>query len=247
MNICIYSPIWELTEIFDETLEEHGENCFKFRTTSLLVDFLKNTKSNPDLLLLDYTSFNHDYYNIYNSLKKINKMFPIIFFNDPCLTIPKRTNHWILELKIIYEYTDKDLLDRYKKVFEIIEQIVEDPNLKPYIPLMQEALPFPQLKSKKKQFFLEINKNTSLSILYFKDRNKLPQNLFYLLNLFYDNRENGLTLTEIIELYKKDNKQISLSSLKVEISQLKHIIEADKDCGFFFLKRSDKYIILFYS
>ena len=53
MTICIYSPILELAEVIAENIEETGEVCFKFSTSSSLTEFLTSIKHLPDLLILD--------------------------------------------------------------------------------------------------------------------------------------------------------------------------------------------------
>ena len=48
----------------------------------------------------------------------------------------------------MYNITEKSQLEKYKQIFEKIETIVESPELKRYIPLMQTPLPFPKNESK---------------------------------------------------------------------------------------------------
>ena len=87
-------------------------------------------------------------------------------------------------------------LDKYKQVFEKIEAIVESPELKRYIPLMQTPLPFPKNESKTKTLFSKLQIDTSLSLLNFKKRCNLAENLYYLLLIFYNNRETPLSIEE---------------------------------------------------
>lgn len=246
MTICIYSPILELAEVIAENIEETGEVCFKFSNSSSLAEFLTSIKHLPDLLILDYTCYNHEFFNIQPTLKSINKLFPVIFYNDPCLIHPKRSLHWETQLKLMYNITEKEQLEKYKQIFEKIETIVESPELKRYIPLMQTPLPFPKNESKTKTLFSKLQIDTSLSLLNFKKRCNLAENLYYLLLLFYNNRETPLSIEEIIELYKKDKKQITEQSLRVSISRLKSKIAEDKENSFFIHKQNNKYKIEFF-
>ena len=74
MTICIYSPILELAEVIAENIEETGEVCFKFSNSSSLTEFLTSIKHLPDLLILDYTCYNHEFFNIQPTLKSIIKL-----------------------------------------------------------------------------------------------------------------------------------------------------------------------------
>ena len=65
-------------------------------------------------------------------------------------------------------------------------------------------------------------------ITAFRDRTKLPKNLFYLLSLFQKNKDVPMRLENIIEIYKNDGKEMTEKSLKVLISKLKNLIRADK-------------------
>ncbi|MBR2106581.1 MAG: hypothetical protein IJ937_04895, partial [Treponema sp.] len=69
MNVCIYTPILELAEILTQKIESTGQNCFKFNSQESLVEFLASVKYLPDLLILDYTTINHNLFNIYTELQ----------------------------------------------------------------------------------------------------------------------------------------------------------------------------------
>ena len=246
MIICIYSQIQELSEVIAENIESLGECCFKFSNELSLTEFLSSVKNLPDLLILDYNCFNHEIFDLPGTLRSINKLFPVIFHNDPCLIHPKRSLHWQMQIKLIYDVTNEEQLESYLKVFEEIEKIVESPELKPYIPLMQTPLPFPQKESKTKRLFEKLQIDTTLSLQNFKKRTNLPENLYYLLQLFYNKREQFISIQEIIEEYKKNNKTITEASLRVSISRLKKKLAEDKENTFFLHKQNDKYKIAFY-
>ena len=99
---------------------------------------------------------------------------------------------------------------------------------------------------KTKTLFSKLQIDTSLSLLNFKKRCNLAENLYYLLLIFYNNRETPLSIEEIIDLYKKDKKQITEQSLRVSISRLKSKIAEDKENSFFIHKQNNKYKIEFF-
>ena len=171
-------PYFRISRSYCRKHRRNWEVCFKFSTSSSLTEFLTSIKHLPDLLILDYTCYNHEFFNIQPTLKSINKLFPVIFYNDPCLIHPKRSLHWETQLKLLYNITEKEQLDKYKQVFEKIEAIVESPELKRYIPLMQTPLPFPKNESKTKTLFSKLQIDTSLSLLNFKKRCNLAENLY---------------------------------------------------------------------
>ena len=245
MNVCIYTPILELAEILTRKIESTGQNCFKFNSQSSLIEFISSVKYLPDLLILDYTSINHNLFNIYTELNSINKLFPIIFFNDPCLISKDRIKHWKTILDFYSQNRDESLEHEYDIVLKTIKEIIESPSLKPFIPLMQDPLPFPEELSINNKLLKLISNNNETSILHLKKRINLPDSLFYLLQLLYDNKEKGLTIEEIIELYKKDNKYLSVASLRVTISKLKKILTEDSDSQYVLHKQNNRYKIEF--
>ena len=185
----------------------------------------------PDLLLLDYTSFNHDIFNIYVYLKKINKKFPVVFYNDPCLTRSTRSLHWKSLLELTLSESKQDLA-KYDTVFSTLEELIDSAEFSPYVSLLQPPKKVPESLIKDKYTLQFLRDSSDDCILSFKERNKLPYNLFYLLRLLQMNKDYALKLKQIIEMYEMEGKKISEKSLKVLISQLKRRIRADKDCEF---------------
>lgn len=81
-------------------------------------------------------------------------------------------------------------------------------------------------------------------IFEFRDKVKLPNNLFYLLKIFQQNKNYPLTIEDIQKYYTKDEKKISENSLKVLISNLKHKIKDDDDCKFIISQNNKLYTFL---
>lgn len=245
MNVCIYTPILELAEILTQKIESTGQNCFKFNSQESLVEFLASVKYLPDLLILDYTTINHNLFNIYTELQSIDKLFPIIFYNDPCLVSKDRTKHWKTIIDFFIQKKEDSFEEDYITVFSIIKKVIESPSIRPYIPLMQQPLQFPEELSLRNKIFDKISKQNDDSITLLKKRIKIPDNLFYLLKVLYENKEKGLTLEEIIECYKKDDKSLTINSLRVFISKLKKLLSEDSESQYLLLKVNNKYKIEF--
>lgn len=232
MTIYIYSTQLEIGQIISDHLTSLGNLCFFFSTTQHLTASLANLKDYPDLLILDYTTFNHDLFNVREYFNDNKMELPIIFYNDPCITKTTRPKHWLSQIKLLQNISKVEDFTSYESVFNNLAELIEDKAISPYIKLMQHPLPIPDYL-KKVTLNLSTIKNTfndNLDI-FIKNVN-LPKNLIYLLKIFQKNQTFPLSLNEIQNIYKIDNKQITETSLKVLISKLRGEIEKDPSCQF---------------
>lgn len=224
MTIIFLTLQPEICHIFANNLPDH--TCFVFSQPENFLSIIRNMKNPPDLLVLDYTLFNHDIFNIYEQMEDECTHIPAIFYNEPCTSKLSRAKFW----EYIIKYEDcfnKDLdTSIYVPVFEVIQKIVEDPDLSAYIPLMQKPKPLPQNFLKHNLFSRQEVFNTLEKQLYTLHHTQgMTPSKFYLLQLFYQNLDKYITLEQIQEEYKKDNREISISSLKVQISRLRTIMK----------------------
>ena len=72
MKIFIYSTQREISQIISDHLSFKGNHCIPFETPEDLSSLIKTMKEGPDLLILDYLTYNHDIFNIYSYLREIN-------------------------------------------------------------------------------------------------------------------------------------------------------------------------------
>ena len=241
MKIFIYSPRREISQVIADNLTGKTNHCIVFEKLDDLSGLIRSMAKGPDLLILDYTTYNHELFNVYEYLKKIHKYFPVIFYNDPCITRSTRAAHWKSMLQITqlsYENQDFNYLD---DIFAKLEELVKSKELAPYIPLLQPPAPVPPSMIKDKYTLQYLKDNSDDCITSFRDRNKLPNNLYYLLNLLQKNKAMPLKVSDIIELNEKDEKKISAKSLKVLISRLRNMIRHDKDCEFLIYHEKEYY------
>ena len=246
MKIFIYSPQREISQIISDHLSGKTNHCIVFEKLDDLSSLIRSMAEGPDLLILDYLSYNHELFNIYAYLKKIQKQFPVIFYNDPCITRSSRIAHWKSMLEITqnsYENKDFSYLD---EVFTKLEELILSKELSPYISLLQPPAKVPDSMIKDKYTLQYLKDNSDDCITSFRERNKLPNNLFYLLSLFQKNKDYPIKLQRIIELYEEYEKKISEKSLKVLISRLKSLIRADKECGFLINQEKETYRFIRY-
>lgn len=241
MRVFIYSPQYEISYILSEALTDCNTMCIPFRKISHIQDTIHNSKTNPDLIILDYLSFNHDAFSIVYRMMDENVRVPIVFYNDPVMIKKTRIGHWkemILRLQPCREIIDDN---KYDPIFIKLQNLVESDELRPYLPLMTKPLEIPK-EMIKDNFTLQYMKEKKGDFIYeFKKRTNLPENLFYLLALLHSNRDKALSYTDISDLYKEDERKISYESLKVMMSKLKSAIRNDKQCNFIIGKKDNKF------
>lgn len=241
MTVYIYSTQYEIGEIICDHLSSLKHLCFNFRTTSDLTIGLHNLKIYPDLLILDYLSFNHDLFNLYNHFYTENIKIPVMFYNDPFITATTRAKHWLSQIQLLQSYCKLSDIQSYKNIFAEIQKIIESEELRPYIKLMQTPLPMPSHLQKTPLTLNNIQELQNDYINDFKERAKLPNNLFYLLSLMQQNKEMSLTAEDIKKLYERDGKSITEKSIKVLISKLRTEIYKDKKCKFILSNKDGLY------
>lgn len=246
MVIFIYSPQRDISQIISDHLSEKGNICFVFTNQNEIITALKNLLKRPDLVILDYMCFNHDSFNIFQHFKEHNLLVPVLFYNDPCLTVPSRAEHWRFQIEKNQQHYIHRNLDSCQQTLNDLEQLIEAKEFKKYVSLLQPPQKLPK-ELIKDSFTLEYIQNNENDCIYsFKNRNNLPNNLFYLLKIFQEHKTTPITLEEIIEIYNDDKKTISETSLKVLISTLKNKIRKDKECKFFILSEKNTYRFIKY-
>ncbi len=245
MRVYIHSPQVEIAEIIADHLREEKHTCYVYRDFMELFVSIINQKTPPDLLIMDYLSYNHDNYSIMETFDEKKISLPVLFYNEPFLNRSTRAKHWKSQISLLQNLSDEIDLNTYDDIFLSLQNLIESKELRPYISLLQKPLPLPPELIKNKITLKFIKENQDDCICSFKERNKLPNNLFYLLQIFQKHRKIGLTLEDIVKEYQKDGKTISPESLKVLISRLKTSIRKDSDCNFLILheKKTYKFIV----
>lgn len=248
MTIYIYLPQPDIGQIiFDELSAASQDNlCFLFLSPGELSKTVFNQKTLPDLLILDYVSINHDLFNLYNYAKNHDLNFPVIFYNDPCLTKSTRAKHWMSQITLLKNYKKDTDLTLYEPVFQVLQDLIESEELSPYINLMQKPKPLPNYLKRKTFTLNNIIKKNNDGIEDFKNRVNLPKNLYFLLKIFQKYKETPLSIEKIQDVYESEDKKISPQSLKVLISNLRGEIKKDKNCNFLISNEEGFYYFIKY-
>lgn len=249
MVVYLYSFQKDVIKIIADELESLGHTCVTFTDQSALFCAFSNREKAPDLLAADYTVWNHDLFPFMEYLEEQNFFQPFIYYNEPCLIVPKRSLHWEQILKLLItrfpmenSKVEQKFIHSYRPLFEQIEAIVESKALSKYIPLMKAPDPIPDhIPLKNSYNYMNQNIIIRESIYDFQERVNLPKNLFFLLNMFTSNLNEILTPTQIINYYKDHSKKMTLESLKVLISNLRKYIKNDRFCRYVLLSKGPNY------
>lgn len=237
MIIIFYTTQPEVCHIIAEKLSNHS--CFIFTRQDLVYSAVDNMINPPDLLVLDYLVYNHSSFNVYHFMHDNNKEIPLIFYNDPCIITSTRTLFWLHFLEMNYPDTIDFSNEEFINVLKKIEETVESNELKPYIKLMQQPKPFPEYM-RRTEFYGHVIETNSPDIIYrFKDDTKMPNNLFYLLEILFEYRDRTVSLDEIRERYTKHYRKISETSLKVHLSELNTLMKNNENFDFVLIKKKD--------
>ncbi len=241
MRVYLFSPQKGIAEIIADHLRAEDHDCLVINKIEDVFLRISNEIKKPDLLVLDYLSYNHDTFNIIKNLNDYNVYLPTIFYNDPCLVRSNRIRHWRSQVQLLQCKDERKDLDFFDKIFKSIQDFVESEEMRPYISLMQIPKKLPDRLLKQQITMDTIKDNISDGILAFKKRSKLSNSLYYLLEIFQKNKNCLISIGDILKEYSRDGKQMTQDSLRVLISKLRNGIRKDKACPFIIVKEKDCY------
>lgn len=229
MTVYLCSTQPDIFRFLANKIEKLGHFCLLFTDYTNMQNTLLKSNYLPDLVLIDYMTENHLLTtNPYEKIDKDKLYLPLIFYNDPCIAKGARASVWA---DIVKNCCNKDYLPEGKyiptekamnEVLELVADFVESEQFSPYIYLMQKPLPFPE--SFTTDFLYEkftYNKNHYKTIDGFQKETNLPENLFILLQIFFDHKDDLLSIVDLIELYTEKKSRITQASLKVMLSNLR--------------------------
>jgi len=225
-----------------DRLSEHF--CHVFTDLDKFYNAFKNLHNPPDLFVIDYSMYNHEIFNLTNYMDNVRYRIPSIFYNDPCIIAGNRPDHWQHIIRITYGYKDTQNPDEYYEVYKIIASVVEDPDISQYIPLMQKPKMLPENFYVTKMYRDTSLKEARRRLLDFKLKTKMPDNLFFIMELLYINEDKALPLEEIQKEYSEQIRSITKESLIVQISKLKKIIKNNPEANYAIIRQKSGYRLL---
>lgn len=228
-------------EVFDAT-------CLVFNKMNTLIDSILESPYTPDLIAVDFMSFRHDFFNVYDYMKSFNRLFPLIFYNDPLAPEGQRTEYW--SGCILFSGYEADI-QPLRKYLILLEELIESPQFGPYISLIQKPLPYPyaneDTKTNSNVFANEVNpeyKQTGKLIYSLRKKYSIPQGVFNLFEFLYKNLGNDISIEELINLYGGYKKKATLNSLKIALSRLRKTLESITEVQLDLLSTSNGYKLI---
>ena len=131
-------------------------------------------------------------------------------------------------------------------MFTKIAEVVEDPEISQYIPLLQKPKMLPENFFVTKMYMDTSLKEAKTRLYEFKVKAEIPENLFFLMELLYIKCEEPITLEELQKTYSEYANNISLNSLKVNLSKVRKILKDNPDQRLELIKRRDGYKMISY-
>ena len=107
MRIFIYARQHEISQIISDHLSEKGNLCFAFANQPDVSMAVRNQKKLPDLMILDYTLYNHDILLSSCSMKHINLLITLQQQNNisSTMTITNTLNIYVICF-YLYDYVE---------------------------------------------------------------------------------------------------------------------------------------------
>lgn len=202
--------------LISNRLKNHS--CYIYSDIKILSQILKTGTFKPDLIIADYTLYNHDIFNVYDTLKKIRNPIPLIFYNDPCIIGNSKSFHWKYMINFIYP-EERNNPDKFTQIFKELEQIVESQDLKPFMQLNPQ--PKDLTTHEYAKMLLDNTTDDDNIIQNINDKLKLNRTYYLILKILYETKNTQIKLSEIEKELEKNNIYINCNSLKVEISKLR--------------------------
>ena len=102
---------------------------------------------------------------------------------------------------------------------------------------MQKPRPLPKDFYVTKMYKEASMKESNNRLISFKLKTKIPENLYFLMELLYRSQNIALSLEELQNQYADELRDIKISSLKCQISKLRRILDDNPEYKFTIVKR----------
>ncbi|MBP3708999.1 MAG: helix-turn-helix domain-containing protein [Treponema sp.] len=223
MTIYFYTLQRKVCRKIADILEDNHHTCCIYIDPDEFYNAILNMKTYPDLLLLDYLSFNHDTFNIYRYMQEAGALIPLIFYNDPFpVNRVMRVLHWQMMLNIYYS-NDKTIdMHLYIPVFNQIAYALESEQVKPYVSLLQPPKQYPESNAtfEKDMLLKKIGRDARMF------ENFLPESLFRIFKIFYAHSVSPLRIDQLQKLLAKEGVKITKQSVYSTICRLRKHLNA---------------------
>lgn len=224
MKILLVIPHHFIASVIATACEHDGNTCIIISSLSDFFIIVENMNQETDLIVFDYLIFNHDSFNIYRYMKKINRRVPIIFYNDPFPQSGTRHIYW--EAMLYNFHPDFFQAKRYRKILKLIASTVESEYLRQYVPLLQQPRPEPALQSEISKKTVSLQPQTELE--YLGKYLQLSGTLFLLFEVLYKNRNTTINAAAIRAKMTKSGMPIKTATIYALVKRLREKLTASE-------------------
>ena len=212
MTLYFYTAHRSACEKIAKALEREGHICSICTNCDDFYKAVLNTKTRPDLLLLDHLTCDSNICNIYRYMREVRRLIPLIVYNTPFpCGCDARIKHWIMTLNLYYGRTPAFDAAAYLPVLKTIAQAVEADGTSPAACTLHGS-------NCEKEKTDTLGRSGSALIEY---KQKLPASLFSVFEILYDNRTAALSIPELQILLQERGVHTKQGTIYSHISRLR--------------------------
>ncbi|MBQ9495563.1 MAG: hypothetical protein IJR50_08005 [Treponema sp.] len=217
MTIYFYTRQRTVCRKIADALEENEHTCCIYTDFNDFYDAILNMKRCPDLLLLDYFTFDHDAFNVYRYMRDIKCLIPLIFYDNPFPSNRvKRISHWCMILNLFYSDVENINVASYVPVFNQIATTLELNDVKSHAALLHA----------KSQY----EKNTASKACTYEPATEykmlLPCALYRVFKILHAQHGNAISTTQIKQLLADEGIDKKIASIYSDICRLKKYLNS---------------------
>ena len=214
MTFYFYTKHRKACKKITKALEENGHTCNTYINSDEFYKSILKIKTCPDLLLIDYLTYDHSIFNIYRYMHDIGCSIPLLFYNSP---FPKdadsRLKHWIMALNLHYGHIGSLDIDSLFPPLKTIAETVETHGTKPHISLDRISRTAGFSKDEKDR-----TRQEALLAVYKK---QLSASIFSVFEILFTNEGRAVSIPELQILLQKRGVHTKQGTIYSHISRLR--------------------------
>ena len=235
MTFYFYTKHRKASKKITKALEDNGHTCNTYINSDEFYKSILKIKTCPDLLLIDYLTYDHSIFNIYRYMHDIGCSIPLLFYNSP---FPKdadsRLKHWIMALNLYYGHIGSLDIDSLFPPLKTIAETVETHGTKPHISLDRISRTSGFSKDEKDR-----TQHEALLAVYKK---QLSASIFSVFEILFTNEGRAVSIPELQQLLRKRGVCAKEGTIYSAISRLRTYLD-EKTSEIHILKAKEGYKI----
>ncbi len=210
-------PKSKLQSSLTDVLGTNNHFCTCVNSINDILQQIYYSSETADLFIIDYTSYDHDLFNIFQYSVSKNTHIPIVFYNSPVLVnFPDYCAYWQY-INAAYFYKTFNT-ETYTPIFLLIEQVCREHTGK--ISACTPGRTGPTSSSPAGQ------QGMTKSVHDIISNYELDHSSAILLELLYANKNSFVSKETILDYFKSKGYEITKSTLYSYISRLKNRLAA---------------------